>query len=76
MLWPEHGSQPLGLGLNCSVIWTNSSGSVLVVAAPEARGKVGLRSVYGVLRGNRFTPIPGAPSPGALPLFGNTLVAF
>jgi len=76
MLWPERSSQPLSLGLYYSVVWTNSTGSVLVVAAPAARGKAGARSVYGVLRGNRFTPIPGAPSPGTLGLFGNTAVVF
>jgi hypothetical protein len=60
-----------------SVVWTNPSGSVLVVAAPATRhGNTGTRSVYGVLRGHRFTPIPGAPSPDALTFFGDTTIAF
>ena len=76
VLWPAESLQPLGLGLYYSVIWTNSSGSVLVVAGPTTRGKTGVHSVYGVLRGHRFTPIPGAPSPSALTLFGNTVIVF
>jgi hypothetical protein len=60
-----------------SVVWTNSSGSVLVVAAPATRrGKTGAQSAYGVLRGHRFTPIPGAPSPDALAFFADTTIAF
>jgi hypothetical protein len=48
-----------------------------VVAAPERRGgKAGTQSVYGVLRGHLFTPIPGAPSPEALTLFSDTVIAF
>jgi hypothetical protein len=38
--------------------WTNPSGSVLVVAAP-AKGH--RNPVLGVLAGDRFIPIPGAP---------------
>jgi hypothetical protein len=39
--------------------WTSLSGGVLVVAAPpKPNGKI----VYGVLSGNRFIPIPKAPS--------------
>jgi hypothetical protein len=32
--------------------------------------------VYAVLRGHLFTPIPGAPSPDALTLFSDTVIAF
>lgn len=42
-----------------SLVWTNGPGSVLVVAAPPRHHN---QSVYGVLIGNRFTPIPGAPA--------------
>jgi hypothetical protein len=41
-----------------SVVWTNSTGSVLVVVGPSDRG---LRLVLGVLSGSRFIPIPGKP---------------
>lgn len=44
-------------GVN-AVEWTNSTGSVLVVDAPARRGG---HYVVGVLSGNRFTPLPGAP---------------
>lgn len=43
-----------------SLEWTNSSGSVLVVAAPA---KTGGKTVLGVLSGRRFVAIPGAPQP-------------
>jgi len=57
-----------------SVVWSNPSGSVLVVAAPATRGG-SASSVYGVLSGDRFTPIPGAPAlSGLIPLNPTTLV--
>jgi hypothetical protein len=40
------------------LVWSNPSGSVLVVGAPAASGQ---QPVFGVLSGNGFTPIPGAP---------------
>jgi hypothetical protein len=40
--------------------WTNSTGSALVVAAPPRAGRP---AVFGVLIGNRFYSIPGAPTP-------------
>jgi hypothetical protein len=42
--------------------WTNTSGSALVVGAPPNRSKP---QVFGVLSGNHFRPIPGAPAPNA-----------
>lgn len=46
---PEH---------NQEVLWSNSSGSTLIVADP--RGKHG-QPVTGVLTGNRFTALPRNP---------------
>jgi hypothetical protein len=40
--------------------WTDSSGCALVVAAPPRSGQP---PVLGVLVGNQFHPIPGAPAP-------------
>jgi hypothetical protein len=40
------------------LVWSNPSGSVLVVGAPAGRGQ---SPVFGVLSGYGFTPIPGAP---------------
>jgi hypothetical protein len=42
-----------------SMVWSNPSGSVLVVQAPTGNGK---QAVFGVLSGNKFIPIPGAPA--------------
>jgi hypothetical protein len=42
--------------------WTNSTGSAVVVAMPPRAGRP---AVFGVLIGNRFHPIPGAPAPVA-----------
>jgi hypothetical protein len=41
-----------------SLAWSNSSGSVLVVQAPTGNGRP---AVLGVLSGDKFIPIPGAP---------------
>ncbi|HKA98670.1 MAG TPA: hypothetical protein VKD66_20575 [Streptosporangiaceae bacterium] len=55
------------------VLWTNPSGSTLIVLAhkpgaptkdPHSRNSAGYGIEFGVLRGDRFTPLPGAPSPG------------
>lgn len=66
-LWPLH----LGSGL---LVWSNPSGTVLVAVASERVGLSSSRAPYlGVLSGNRFTPIPRAPTPG---MFGPLPVAF
>jgi len=59
-----------------AVAWTNPSGSVLIVASPAALGKKAARSVYGVLRGHRFTPIPGTQSQGTFTLVNDTVIVF
>jgi hypothetical protein len=55
------------------VLWTNSSGSALIVLAhkpgvpakdPHSIDAAGYGIEFGVLNGNRFTPLPGAPRPG------------
>jgi len=55
------------------VLWTNPSGSTLIVLAhkagvpakdPRSRNSAGYGIEFGVLRGDRFTPLPGAPTPG------------
>jgi hypothetical protein len=75
VLWPDRVSHRAFLDPYYSAVWTNSSGSVLVVAAPESRkNKAGAQSVYGVLRGHRFTPIPGAPRP--LTFLSDTVIVF
>ncbi len=77
VLWPDQVSGPAGFVPYYSVVWTNPSGNVLVVAAPAASGKnAGTHSVYGVLRGRRFTPIPGAPTADALTIFSDTVIVF
>jgi hypothetical protein len=52
------------------VLWTNSSGSTLIVLAhtpgpparmPHSTNVAGYGIELGVLNGNRFTPLPGAP---------------
>jgi hypothetical protein len=56
-LWPVHSPME-------SVLWGNRSASVLVVIANLTSGpKSSSRWAVGVLRGNRFTPIPGVPRP-------------
>jgi hypothetical protein len=42
-----------------SVLWSNSSGDVLVVQAAATRN--GRHMIIGVLQGSRLTPIPGVP---------------
>ena len=78
VLPPDEVLHPAGLVLRYSVVWTNSSGSVLVVVAGPATGHpAGMQAVYGVLRGHRFTSIPGAPAPAdGLRLESNTTVVF
>ncbi len=45
------------------LMWSNASGSVLVLEANLASGpRSNGRTAIGVLRGNHFRPIPGAPS--------------
>jgi len=68
--WPIPGLYP---GQTQDVLWTNASGSTLIVLAhvpgtptkdPHSINSAGYGIEYGVLRGNRFTPLPGAPNPG------------
>jgi hypothetical protein len=68
--WPIPGLYP---GQTQDVLWTNSSGSTLIVLAhkpgvpakdPRSINSAGYGIEFGVLNGNRFTPLPGAPSPG------------
>ncbi len=44
-----------------AILWTNSSGSVLVALAPPIGGKSAQKEVLGVVSGSTFEPIPGAP---------------
>jgi hypothetical protein len=68
--WPIPGLYP---GQTQDVLWTNSSGSTLIVLAhvpgpptkdPHSINAAGYRIEFGVLHGNEFTPLPGAPAPG------------
>src|SRR2546430_14114254 len=68
--WPIPGLYP---GQIQDVLWTNSSGSTLIVIAhvpgpptkdPRSRNVAGYRIEFGVQRGDRFIPLPGAPSQG------------
>ena len=63
-LWPvDLGGKdaPTGVVFGEVVMWTNASGGVIVVEAPLVRGRSDGQEGIGVLSGNRFTPIPGAP---------------
>jgi hypothetical protein len=50
------------------VLWTNSSGTTLIVISPPGASPAGhwvrhsIQPVLGVLTGNHFTPIPGSPT--------------
>jgi hypothetical protein len=68
--WPLPGLYP---GQIQDVLWTSSSGSTLIVVAhkpgvpakdPHSTDAAGYGIEFGVLNGNRFTPLPGAPRPG------------
>jgi len=68
--WPIPGLYP---GQSQDVLWANSSGSTLIVLAhvpgvptkdPHSTNSAGYGIEFGVLNGNRFTPLPGAPRPG------------
>ena len=68
--WPIPGLYP---GQTQDVLWTNSSASTLIVLAhvpgtptkdPRSINSAGYSIEFGVLRGNQFTPLPGAPNPG------------
>jgi len=52
------------------VLWTNADGSTLLVVAHQPGVTVdsqgGFPIQFGVLRGNRYTPLPGAPNPDKL----------
>jgi hypothetical protein len=71
--WPIPGMYP---GQTQDVLWTSSSGRTLIVLAhvpgpatkdPHSRNSAGYSIEFGVLNGNRFTPLPGAPRPGPNP---------
>jgi len=71
--WPIPGMYP---GQIQDVLWTNSSGSTLIVIAhvpglptrdPRSSNNAGYQIEFGVQRGNRFTPLPGAPRLGFVP---------
>jgi hypothetical protein len=68
--WPIPGLYP---GQTQDVLWTNSSGSKLIVLAhkpgqpakaPYSGNSADYGIEFGVLSGSRFTPLPGAPRPG------------
>jgi hypothetical protein len=71
--WPIPGLYP---GQIQDVLWTNPSGSTLIVIAhvpgppakdPHSRNVAGYQIEFGVQRGNQFTPLPGAPRQGPGP---------
>src|SRR5215469_12218300 len=71
--WPIPGMYP---GQIQDVLWTNSSGSTLIVIAhvpgppakdPHSSSNAGYQIEFGVQRGDRFTPLPGAPRQGPGP---------
>jgi hypothetical protein len=71
--WPIRGLYP---GQIQDVLWTNSSGSTLIVLAhlpgppvkdPQSTNSAGYQIEFGVQRGNQFIPLPGAPRPGPGP---------
>ena len=59
--WPEQEEE---------VLWSNADGSTLIVVAHQpgaaANSSGNFPIQFGVLRGNRYTPLPGAPSPNHL----------
>ena len=68
--WPIPGLYP---GQTQDVLWANSPGSTLIVLAhkpgvptkdPHSVNSADYGIEFGVLRGSRFTPLPGAPRPG------------
>jgi WD40-like Beta Propeller Repeat len=70
--WRLTGMYP---GQTQDVLWTNASGRTLIVLAHQpgvepARGpysnSANYRTRYSVLRGDQYTPIPGAPPAGGL----------
>jgi hypothetical protein len=71
--WPIPGLYP---GQTQDVLWTNSSGSTLIVLAhvpgvaakdPHSTNVADYQIEFGVQKGNRFIPLPGAPEPGPIP---------
>jgi hypothetical protein len=69
--WPLRGMYP---GQTEDVLWTNRSGSTLIVVAhkpgkpsvmPHSTHVAGYGIEIGALTGNRFVPIPGAPTPNS-----------
>jgi len=71
--WPIPGLYP---GQIQDVLWTNPSGSTLIVIAhvpgvptkdPRSSNNAGYQIEFGVQRGDRFTPLPEAPTQGPGP---------
>jgi hypothetical protein len=71
--WPIPGLYP---GQIQDVLWTNSSGSTLIVIAhvpgpptkdPHSSNSAGYQIEFGVQRANQFIPLPGAPRQGPGP---------
>jgi hypothetical protein len=60
-------SQAHGALADSAVFWSNPSGSVLVVQGKTAHSP-SRQSVFGVLIGTTFTPIPGTSSPPLIPM--------
>jgi RNA polymerase sigma factor (sigma-70 family) len=69
--WPLKGMYP---GQTQDVLWTNRSGSTLIVVAhkpgkpsvmPHSTSVAGYSIEISALTGNRFVPIPGAPTPNS-----------
>ncbi len=52
------------------MLWSNADGSTLLVVAHQpgatANSQGNFPIQFGVLRGNRYTPLPGAPGPNRL----------
>jgi hypothetical protein len=52
------------------VLWSNADGSTLIVVAHRpgaaASSQTDFPIQFGVLRGNRYTPLPGTPNPNQL----------
>jgi hypothetical protein len=56
VLWPAHSPDE-------TVLWSNSDGSVLLVEAQPPSGKdSATKTVFCVLSGDQFIPLPGAPA--------------
>jgi hypothetical protein len=65
--WPIAGHWPMEIQ---DVLWANADGSTLLVVAHQpgvpASPEGNFSIQFGVLRGDRYTPLPGAPNPNRL----------